>query len=125
MCLACMASVIRIEGREGKPTGNKKSSGSSIGLPVSYPQGGQTDSYHLGPITLSELHHISGKCVHKKRYNLFQSFLKKQIIMKPQDIRKINKNSVVLISLHKLRSKYMRKHQVEFRLFVLRTTVTF
>ena len=103
-CVADMANVVRIGGgKASQAKGKEKSSSSSIGLPVSYPQDGQTGSYHRGPITQSELYHISGKCVHKiKHYNLCQSFLKKEIIIKPQDIRKMKtkgKNSVMLIIL--------------------------
>ena len=73
-CVAYMANVVRIgagKARQAKPSqakGKQKSSSSSIGLPVSYPQDGQTGSYHRGPITQSELYHISGKCVHKIKH---------------------------------------------------------
>lgn len=68
-CVAYMANVVRIGGgKASQAKGKQKSSSSSIGLPVSYPQDGQTGSYHRGPITQSELYHISGKCVHKIKH---------------------------------------------------------
>lgn len=85
-CVAYMANVARIGGgKTSQAKGKQKSSSSSIGLPVSYPQDGQTGSYHRGPITQSELYHISGKCVHKIKHIIISvSFLKKEIIIKPQ-----------------------------------------
>ena len=68
-CVAYMANVVRIGGgKASQAKGKQKSSSSSIGLPVSYPQDGQTGSYHRGPITQSELYHISGKGVHKIKH---------------------------------------------------------